>query len=215
MSDRWYSDTQAWRDSRLWSAAFPDLTEGAVRLLLLGPGHRDPNRQVSSEIQHFLSRVGFSVVSQLADLDVDSSEVRREASEVSIIVALPMSVGSASEVLDLLIVDDRPASPGAESVRSKLVVILPTIHERGYFAQVLAELECDLKTFDVDRLPFDPKACAKLGEALLLHLERNTRARRSLRAARRRTAQTDPDHASAQARAAAELPDAGRGLPLI
>lgn len=114
------------KTSKAWKRHHPSLQE--ARTLLLGPGkNADTLFNITLGIQQFLINLGFQV--ELADVEQSLAHYHELAATFDLILAVPISIGSACEVVDMLRYD---------KLQDRLVVVLPEEHEESYLGRLVA-----------------------------------------------------------------------------
>jgi hypothetical protein len=119
--ERWWGASAGLRDDPWWTNASAVLGTTDRRVLLVGPGPRDPYAPITEAVREFLARAG--LVPEMLDGRLGREAHLERARQFPRIVAVPLSVGSSTEVLDLL----------AENMRDRLSVVLPKDYGDGYF----------------------------------------------------------------------------------
>lgn len=141
LAERWWAFSQEYRKCGHWLRAQAHLADGDRRVLLLGPGKRTELHSVTLSLKAFLERAGFQA--HMLDSRFEPDEHRNQAAGYPQIIALPITIGSCSEVLDF--------AERAE-LRSVLRIVLPREHSDGYFARILTH----------DRY-IKPRSCGQIG----------------------------------------------------
>ena len=187
LSERWWESSAQYRETGHWLTAHASFRKGDNRVLLLGPGHKNPLHGVTSDLKAFLERVGFQAAT--LDGDFDPHEHRAQAADYPRIVALPVTVGSCSEVLDFA---------ADEDLRARLAVVLPREHHSGYFARILRE-DRGLKVSECGAVDATTEIDAELGKKCLMALAaRENRLSSASQAASMTAAARGPENVQAR-----------------
>src|ERR1041384_7865078 len=94
----WLTAVASFRHGPYWGAALENLPQDR-RILIVGPGSKDPQHYLTEALRLFLLDIGFAP--SVLDEDLDVHAHRQTAQFFPWVVALPVSVGACVEVLDL------------------------------------------------------------------------------------------------------------------
>ena len=126
LAERWWRASETFRSQPDWVKVAGQLGSCDPRVLVLGPGERDPAHPLTKALTLFLQRIGLSP--RALTTDSDPAAHREFAADFPWIIALPISVGSCAEVLDFA---------HRDALRERLSVILPEEYNGGYFARII------------------------------------------------------------------------------
>lgn len=205
LATRWWDASADYRAGHHWRAADVALSSADKRLLLLGPGTNSDLHFVTVALRAFLERVGFEV--SVMDGELDPSAHRQHVALFPRIAALPVTVGSSIEILDLLVDYARDkGSDGAIGFPDVASIVLPDDFSAGYFARVLLHdfevhvQSCGAVSTSAGDIGDD------IGRRMLQALAQRLSAGTGTTLARRRT-ERDPEPSSDQARTVARDTD--------